>query len=88
MTGYQPSPGWDPKAPDILAPGTRVKLRNFFGHKGRVVEWRGPLAPGGVQVYRVRYGPKGRRASFEVRRDQLIVLPPKPPKPAADPQPA
>lgn len=76
--GYKLLPGWDPKAPDILAPGTRVQIRHFFGHRGKVVEWRGPLGPGGAQVYRVRYGPKGRRGYIEVMRDQLIVLPPKP----------
>lgn len=95
-SGYQPLPGWDPNAPDILPIGTRVKIRHFFGHKGRVVAWRGPLAPGGVQVYRVRYG-KGRGQAFELRRDQLVVLPPKAAGPAApppadppspDPQPA
>lgn len=95
--GWQPLPGWDPKAPDILPTGTRVKIRHFFGHKGRVVEWRGPLGPGGKQVYRIRYGPKGRRQYIEVMRDQLVVLPPKAAEPAApppadppspDPQPA
>lgn len=85
MHGWQPLPGWDPKAPDILAPGTRVKVRHTNGIKGRVVEWRGPLAPGGVQVYRIRYGPKGARQYAEVRRDQLVVLPPKVTTPGAPP---
>lgn len=96
--GYKLLPGWDPKAPDILAPGTRVKIRHFFGHKGKVVEWRGPLGVGGAQVYGVKYGPKGRRGYIEVRRDQLIVLPPKAasgepaaapttPAPSPDPRP-
>lgn len=85
--GYRLLPGWDPTNPDLLAPGTRVKIRHSGGLKGRVLKWTGPLAPGGVQTYRIRFGPKGNRLYAEVRRDQLIPLPPKPaaPQPPADP---
>jgi hypothetical protein len=46
--------------------------------QGRIVELRGPLGPGGAQIYRVRihYKPKMRRPSYiEVREDQLQVIP-------------
>ena len=39
--------------------------------RGQIVELRGPLGPGGAQIYRVRYGPKRARRFVEVREDQL-----------------
>lgn len=102
MNGWQPSPhwspGWDPTNPELLPRGTRVRVRHTNGIKARVVAWHGPLGPGGVQTYRIRFGPKGARQYAEVLRDQLDVLPPKagpvaspsadPPSPDPDPQPA
>ena len=38
----------------LLNLGDRVKIRHSGGLRGRIVELRGPLEPGGVQVYRVR----------------------------------
>lgn len=83
MPDYTPSPGWDPNAPDILPIGTRVQFRYLPDRKGRVVEWRGPLGLGGRQIYGIRFGRKGARRYTETPRDELIVLPPKAPKPAA-----
>ena len=33
--------------------GDRVKIHRTGGMRGRIVELRGPLGPGGVQIYRV-----------------------------------
>jgi hypothetical protein len=57
--------------------GDRVRIRHGYGWKGRIVEWRGPLAPGGVQVYRVRIQTKPTEEFVEVREDQLVLLPSK-----------
>jgi hypothetical protein len=56
--------------------GDRVKIRHF-GFPGKIVELRGPLAPGGVQVYRVKYRRKPSPRYIEVREDQLTLLPAK-----------
>jgi hypothetical protein len=56
--------------------GDRVKLRLSGGMRGRIVELRGPLGPGGVQVYRVRI--RGKLEPYiEVMEDQLQLLPTK-----------
>ena len=58
-----------------LTLGDRVKIRKSAGLKGRIVELRGPLGPGGAQIYRVQLRRKP-RAYIEVREDQLeIILP-------------
>jgi hypothetical protein len=56
--------------------GDWVKIRHFQ-LPGRIVELRGPLGPGGAQIYRVRVRRKPSPAYIEVREDQLIPLPPK-----------
>jgi hypothetical protein len=57
--------------------GDRVIIRSTskFPLSGRIVELRGPLGPGGAQVYRVRLGPKPSRAYIEVLGDQLEPAP-------------
>lgn len=66
--------------------GDRVAIR--YSHwRGRIVEFRGPLAPGGVFVYRVRVPLKPKPTYIELREDQLEALPtpPKvPPSPYAN----
>jgi len=57
-------------------PGDRVKIR-YSQMRGPIVELRGPLGPGGAQIYRVRVRRKPTPAYIEVREDQLIPLPPK-----------
>jgi hypothetical protein len=47
---------------------------------GKVIGLRGPLGPGGAQVYRLRLAPKRPRAYVEVLADQLELLPPTPAK--------
>ncbi len=64
-----------PTAP-LLKVGDYVKIRNSGIKRGRIVELRGPLAPGGVQVYRVLLRRKPRRLYTELREDQVELIPP------------
>ncbi|MBY0525433.1 MAG: hypothetical protein K2R98_18650 [Gemmataceae bacterium] len=59
--------------------GDRVKIR-YSDWRARIVEFRGPLGPGGAFVYRIRILPfKPRPHYIEVLEDQLIAIP-TPPK--------
>jgi hypothetical protein len=40
------------KTDQTLKVGDMVQIRNYGIKRGKIVEWRGPLAPGGKQVYR------------------------------------
>ena len=51
--------------------GTLVKIRDSGYGPAPIVEFRGPLGPGGTRVYRVRVRSKPRPAYIEVREDQL-----------------
>ena len=59
------------KAKPVLAfsLGDRVEILHFG--RGRIIELRGPLGPGGAQVYRVRYGRKPKAAYIEVLGNQI-----------------
>jgi hypothetical protein len=57
--------------------GDRVKIRLSGGLRGRVVELRGPLGPGGVQIYRVLVRRKPKPTYIELREDQLALAPAK-----------
>jgi hypothetical protein len=54
--------------------GDRVQIRHSEW-RGRIVEERGPLAPGRVLVFRVRIPDKPKPKYIEVREDQLIAIP-------------
>jgi hypothetical protein len=58
--------------------GDRVKILHS-DWRGRIVEFRGPLAPGGMFVYRVRVPHKPKATYIELREDQLVAIP-TPPK--------
>ena len=60
-----------------LTLGDRVTIRNSAGMKGRIVELRGPLGPGGAHIYRVQVRRKPTPAYIEVREDQLEAVPSK-----------
>jgi hypothetical protein len=62
------------KALPLFQVGDRVKIRHS-DWRGRIVEFRGPLAPGGVFVYRVRVPHKPKPIYIELREDQLLLLP-------------
>jgi hypothetical protein len=63
------------KDAEPLKLGDRVKIRNSGFPRGRIVEVRGPLGPGGKQVYRVRVRRKATPMDVEVLEDQLILIP-------------
>ncbi len=59
-----------------FAVGDLVKIRDTgYRRPGMIVEFRGPLGPGGVLIYRVRVRRKPSPAYIEVREDQLELFP-------------
>ena len=54
--------------------GERVKIRHW-DWRARIVEFRGPLGPGGMFVYRVRIPDKPKPRYIELCEDQLIAIP-------------
>jgi hypothetical protein len=66
------------KRAEVVAPlkiGDRVKIRNYAGKIGRIVELRGPLGPDGASIYRVLVQRKPAVSYIELRADQLEVAP-------------
>ncbi len=65
----------DEQRAEPLPVGTRVKiLHSGFKEPMRIVEYLGPLGPGGARVYRVRVRRKP-PGYTEVCEDQLEMLP-------------
>ena len=60
-----------------LSVGTWVSVRNTGFRRAKIVEYRGPLGPGGARIYRVRVGRKPTANYAEFREDQLTVIPAK-----------
>ena len=52
----------------------RVVIAHTSGMKGKVIELRGPLGPGGAAVYRVLLKRKPRMEYIEVLGDQLELV--------------
>ena len=50
--------------------GERVRIANSE-LRGKIVELRGALGPGGVNIYRIRLRAKPHPSYIEVREDQL-----------------
>jgi hypothetical protein len=59
----------------LLKLGDRVRILHSAGLQGRIVELRGPLGPGGMQIYRVRVRRKPRPTYIELREDQRQLVP-------------
>ena len=57
--------------PELLKVGDRVLIRHFGGQRGKIVEYRGLLGPGGARVYRVLVLRKPKPDYIELREDQL-----------------
>jgi hypothetical protein len=57
------------KATPVFSIGDRVEIVNFG--RGKITELRGPLGPGGAQVYRVIYRRKPKAGYIEVLGSQL-----------------
>jgi hypothetical protein len=74
----QEKPAFVFKRGDKFKLGDRVKIRLSGGLRGPIVELRGPLGPGGAQIYRVQVGRKPEPSYIEVRKDQLVLAPIKP----------
>lgn len=53
--------------------GDLVTIRHSGIKRGRIVELRGPLAPGGKQVYRVIV--RRKPVYIELTEDQLVLIP-------------
>jgi hypothetical protein len=71
------------KAPPLFQVGDRVKIR-YSDWRARIVEFRGPLAPGGKYDYRVRVPHKPKPIYIELPEDFLTAIP-TPPKVAPSP---
>jgi hypothetical protein len=56
--------------------GDYVKVHYYPALRGQIVELRGPLGPGGIQIYRVRFKRKPSSMFIELGEDQLEVIPP------------
>ena len=63
------------KASAPLKLGDHVKIKYYPDLRARIVELRGPLGPGGVQIYRVRIRRKPKPTYVELREDQLEAIP-------------
>jgi hypothetical protein len=55
--------------------GDLVKIPHSGYLPGLIVELRGPLGPGGKQVYRVRIRGKPRPAYIQVLEEPLVLVP-------------
>lgn len=62
------------KTSPLFRVGDRVKIRHW-DWRARIVEFRGPLGPGGMLVYRVRIPNKPKPRYIELCEDQLIAIP-------------
>jgi hypothetical protein len=69
MATKKPSP-----AP-LFQVGDRVKIRYWEHLPARIVEFRGPLGPGGTFVYRIRIAYKPKPSYAEIPEDELIAIP-------------
>jgi hypothetical protein len=75
------------KGGEPLNLGDWVKIRHSGFKRARVVELRGPLGPGGAQVYRVRISRKPLKPIYiELLAEEVVRLPPKK-EPAAPQEP-
>jgi hypothetical protein len=63
------------KVAQPLKLGDYVRILHSAYPRARIVELRGPLGPGGVQIYRVRIGRKRNPIYIELREDQLEPVP-------------
>jgi hypothetical protein len=63
------------KLPHTFNVGDIVNIRNSAIKRGKIVEARGPLAPGGKQVYRVIVRRKPKPVYIELSEDQLTLVP-------------
>ena len=70
-----------------LPVGTFVKILYSDFERAKIIEYRGPLGPGGMRIYRVRVRLKPKPFIADVREDQIVVIPPTPVGDTAQPNP-
>ena len=58
-----------------LEVGTYVNILDSNFDRARIVEYRGPLGPGGMRIYRLRVRRDPKPFSIDVREDQIEVIP-------------
>ena len=63
------------KVAQTLKLGDMVKIHHSGRKRGKIVELRGPLGPGGKQVYRVIVRRRPSPVYIELTEDQLELLP-------------
>jgi hypothetical protein len=63
------------KSDEPLKPGDLVKIRNYGIQPGRIIELRGPLGPGGKEVYRVIVRRKPSPMYLELTEDEMELIP-------------
>jgi hypothetical protein len=63
------------KDSQTLKVGDMVRIPHYSNRRAKIVEWRGPLAPGGKQVYRVIVRRKPTPVFIEVVEDQIVLIP-------------
>ena len=54
--------------------GSRVKIKNYSGPAGKIIELRGALGPSGMPIYRVAIPQKPVAFAVEVRGNQLELV--------------
>jgi hypothetical protein len=64
------------KATPRFQVGDRVKILHSDDWTARIVEFRGPLGPGGKLVYRVRVPNKPKPIYIELLEEQLVAISP------------
>jgi hypothetical protein len=62
------------KITHLLKLGDVVRIQHYGGQKGRIVEFRGALGPGGANIYRVCIPRKPTPTYIELREDQLELV--------------
>jgi hypothetical protein len=63
------------KSPLPLKLGDYVNIKYYPALRARIVELRGPLGPGGAEVYRVRVRRKPKPYFIELTADLLEAIP-------------
>ncbi len=64
-----------PSASGTFNLGNRVRIKNYAGKLGKVVELRGALGPNGAPVYRVQMNRKPVATFIELLGNQLELVP-------------
>jgi hypothetical protein len=65
-----------PNSTDTLTLGDYVRIKNYAGKLGQIVELRGPLGPNGSPVYRVQVDRKPVATFIELLQNQLEIVSP------------